>query len=371
LDIVHIIEELERRLLSMAMKKRLSLCMVTKNDEKHLVNCLDSLKEIADEFIIVDLGSRDRTIAIAKEAGASVYQIAWQNNYSEAKNLCLEQAAGRWALFLQANEMISKEQLALISPLLDNPNVEGYLLYLDFSTENYRISSPVQSLRLLRNRKEYRYHYRAYPRISDELISNLKDAEIRIDRQVDSGLAREAASRRQLLKAELKEHPEDCYLQYMYGIELLNQKRYKESIPYFQKARTNVNLGYLFAPHLYKCLSYALISLKQHQEALAVLEEGIKYFSFYTDLLVLRGELRKQLRQYKESVQDLERGIKIREQPTLMVPKPEIGIPVILEILGETHEEAFNHRQALACYQQAYAFNPSSEYLTKIEKLKS
>jgi glycosyltransferase involved in cell wall biosynthesis len=347
----------------MAEKKRLSLCMITKNDEKHLANCLQELKEVVAEIIIVDIGSRDQTIAIAKQAGAKVYQMKWKNNYSEAKNLCLDQANGRWILFLQANETISTEQLKLINPLLDNPNVEGYLLYLDHPSENYRISSPVQSLRLVRNRKEYRYQYKAWERIPDELLTNIKDAGIRIVQQAEPTLSREIYSLTMLLQEDLKEHPEDSYLQYMYGIELLNQKRYGESVVHFQKARKNVNLGYLFAPHLVKCLSWALISLERPTEALDVLEEGIKYFSYYTDLLVLRGELRKQFQQYGEAIQDLESSLKIRQQPNAMVPRPEINISIILETLGEIHEEAFNCQQALACYQQAYELNKTNQKL--------
>lgn len=351
-------------------KKRLSLCIITKNDEKYLSNCLQNTKEFVDEIIIVDIGSRDLTIAIGKQAGANVYRMEWKNNYSEAKNLCLGQAKGRWILFLQANERISKEQLKEVHHLLDNPNVEGYLLYVDRSSQNHRISSPVQSLRLFRNRREYRYQYKAFEQIPDECLSNIQDAGIRITQQIDPILAREVDWRTLLLEEDIKEYPEDSYLQYMYGIELLNQKKYKESIIYFQQACKNVNFDYLFAPHLYKCLSWALISLQRHTEALDVLDEGIKEFPFYSDLLVLRGELRKQSQQYGEAIQDLEKSLKIRKQPNSIVPRAEINVSIILETLGEVHEKVLNHQQALACYRQAYELNKrNQELLYKIGKL--
>jgi tetratricopeptide (TPR) repeat protein len=354
----------------MTRKKALSLCMITKNDEKNLSNCLKALEGVVDEIIVVDIGSSDETIEIAKQAGANVYQIEWKNNYSEAKNVCLDQAKGRWILFLQANETISSGQLNEMNSLLDNPNAEGYLLYINHCSEEYRISSPVQSLYLFRNRKEYRYQYKAFERIPDELLSNIKNADIQIVQQDDPSPAWEIHSRTLLLEEDLIEHPEDSYLQYMYGIELLNQQRYEESIIYFQKALQDVNLGYLFAPHLYKCLSWSFSYLQRYTDALGVLENGIKAFPFYTDLFVLRGEVYKQFRKYGEAIQDLKRCLKISEQPNSMVPGTEIDISVILETLGDIHKQAFNYQQALTCYQQAYERNKTDyKLLYKIGEL--
>ncbi len=339
----------------MAGKKRLSVCMVTQNDEKYIAGCLQAIKELADEIILADTGSTDKTVAVAGQAGARVYPVKWNNSRSEAKNLCLDQAQGRWVLFLQANETIPAEQLKEVKPLLDNPNAEGYLFYIDRYSENYRISSPVQSLRLFRNRKEYRYKYRACERIPEELLANVKDSGIRIFQQEGPNLSSGDADQLSLLlKEDLKEYPEDGYLQYVYGIELLNRKQYEKSIEYFQRARKSVNHDYLYAPHLYKCLGWSFISLRRQKDALDVLEEGISYFPFYTDLLVLRGELRKHFRQYEEAIRDMERCLKIREASNTAIPVPDINTPVILESLGEIHEEVFNYRLALACYRQSY-----------------
>ncbi|NJD02845.1 MAG: glycosyltransferase, partial [Ruminiclostridium sp.] len=127
----------------MPEKKRLSLCMVVKNDEKYLSGCLQDLKEVADEIVIADIGSADQTVKIAEQAGARVYRLEWKDNYSEAKNLCMEHAEGKWVLFLRANETISGEQLKELVSLLDNPNTEGYLLYKDNRPEDYGVNSPV------------------------------------------------------------------------------------------------------------------------------------------------------------------------------------------------------------------------------------
>ncbi|HHV97827.1 MAG TPA: glycosyltransferase, partial [Clostridiaceae bacterium] len=358
----------------MAEKKRLSLCMVTFNDEKDLPYCLQNMKHFVDEIIIADIGSTDRTVDIAEQAGADVYCTKWNKDFSEAKNLCLEKANGKWILFLQPNEIISAEQLIKLNILLDDPNTEGYLLYIDRRSENYRISSPVESLRLFRNRKEYRYKYKAFECIPDIcLANNIKDSGIRIIHKTDADLSYKIQLLNSLLQEDLNDHPEDSYLQYIYGIELLNRRMFKESIEYFQKALKNMenldnlskmnSLSSLFVPHLYKCLGWSLTSLQQYSNAKEVLEEGVKKYPFYTDLLVLKGDVERRLKQYESAVRSLEKCLMMKEQLNFLVPIPEIDVSVILEILGDVHEQLFNYQKALNCYQKSYEVNNADNKL--------
>jgi len=354
----------------MDRRKILSLCIITKDNEKHLSNSLQIMKEFVDEILIVDIGSKDSTVDIAKRAGANVYQIEWKNDYSEAKNICFEKADGRWILFLNGNEMILSDQLKKVYSFLDNPNVEAYLLHLEHPIKKHRISSPVESMRLIRNRKEYSYKYKAFERISDELLSNIQDAGIQIIQQSNDSTPNKIDMRTLLLEEDINENPQDGYLQYMYGIELLNIHKYEEAIIYFQKSCKNVNFDYLYSPHLFKCLGWALIYTKRYEKSLEILEEGIKEFPFYTDLLVLRGEIKKHFKQYKDAVQDLEKSLNIREQVKFIVPRPEINISTILETLGDLYNSMVNYKQALIYYNKASELNNSNQKLLyKIEEL--
>ncbi|WP_163538224.1 glycosyltransferase [Gracilibacillus sp. YIM 98692] len=346
----------------MTEKKQLSLCMVTKNDEKHLPACLENMDEVADEVIMIDLGSTDQTVDIAEKAGAKVYQRKWNEDNSEVKNACLDLAQGRWVLFLQANETIAEEQLKKLPLLLKNPNAEGYLLYIDQYSKKNKILSPVHSLRLFRNRKEYRYQYRIFERIPEEHLNNIKDAGIRIIQHTDQSLLNNN-KKNKLLKDEMAKYPGDSYLHYMYGMELLNERRYEESVHFLESARKNVKNNYLFAPHLYKCLSWNLFSLKRYKEAFTILERGLKLFPAYTDFLVLRGDLYKQDKQYENAIRDLEQCLEIKRNPSVSIPKPEIHISVVLETLAEIHELIDNEQIALTYYQQAYELNHTNQKL--------
>ena len=90
-------------------KPRLSLCMIVKNEERFLRNCLESVKNLVDEIVIVDTGSTDRTMDIAREYGAKIIQHAWNEDFSEARNISLKHATGNWALWLDADEEIAPD----------------------------------------------------------------------------------------------------------------------------------------------------------------------------------------------------------------------------------------------------------------------
>lgn len=84
----------------------ISLCVICKNEEQNIKKCLNGVSAIVNEMIVVDTGSTDRTVEIAKQSGAQVFHYEWDNNFSNAKNYALEQAKNDWIIFLDADEYI-------------------------------------------------------------------------------------------------------------------------------------------------------------------------------------------------------------------------------------------------------------------------
>lgn len=82
----------------------ISLCMIVKNEEKHLPRCLESARPHVDEIVIVDTGSTDGTLEIAHRYGAKIFSFSWTGDFSEARNYALALVERPWVLWLDADE---------------------------------------------------------------------------------------------------------------------------------------------------------------------------------------------------------------------------------------------------------------------------
>ncbi|HIG95637.1 TPA: glycosyltransferase family 2 protein, partial [Candidatus Woesearchaeota archaeon] len=92
-------------------QSRLSLCMIVKDEERFLSACLESVRGLVDEAIIVDTGSSDKTKEIARgfvdQIGGKLLDFVWADNFSAARNESLKYATGDWILVLDADEVIA------------------------------------------------------------------------------------------------------------------------------------------------------------------------------------------------------------------------------------------------------------------------
>jgi tetratricopeptide (TPR) repeat protein len=92
----------------------LSVCLIAKNEERHLARCLESVLGLADEIVLVDTGSTDGTVEIAQAYGARVFHFTWQDDFSLARNVSIAQAKGEWILAIDADETIAERDHAVI-----------------------------------------------------------------------------------------------------------------------------------------------------------------------------------------------------------------------------------------------------------------
>jgi glycosyltransferase involved in cell wall biosynthesis len=105
---------------------KVSACLITLNEEKNLPRALRSLQGIADEIVVVDCGSTDRTREIARESGAKVVARAW-SNYADQKNSAAATASHDWILSLDADEELSPGlREALLNWKRSEPEYEVY-----------------------------------------------------------------------------------------------------------------------------------------------------------------------------------------------------------------------------------------------------
>ncbi len=87
----------------------ISLCMIVKNEERNLRRCLESLEGLMDEIIIVDTGSTDQTVEIAKEYTDQIYHYVWEDDFSKARNYCISKATKDYIYIADADEVLDEE----------------------------------------------------------------------------------------------------------------------------------------------------------------------------------------------------------------------------------------------------------------------
>lgn len=140
---------------------QISACVITKNEEQNIGRYLACVKVFADEIIVVDTGSTDNTVAIAKKAGACVAHFAWQNDFAAAKNFALAKAKGDWIVFLDADEYFSPSDVAKIRPLLEgvtNRKIAGLITRLiNITSDGRDMGTGFDAIRIFRNLPYLRY----------------------------------------------------------------------------------------------------------------------------------------------------------------------------------------------------------------------
>ena len=131
----------------------ISLCMIARNEEKSIAHCLDAFKDHVQEIIVVDTGSTDRTVEIARSYGAEIRSFPWVNDFAAARNVSIQDAKGDWILRMDADEWAEPGELIKLL----NAAVSGVadLYFCKTVSSDLYESDPnsfgVQNLRLFKN----------------------------------------------------------------------------------------------------------------------------------------------------------------------------------------------------------------------------
>jgi len=150
----------------------ISLCMIVKNEERALARCLDSIRGLAGEIIIVDTGSTDSTRAVAERYGAKVNSFDFTFvDFAGARNHALAQAGGRWILALDADEILQPAGIPLIQHLVARNENAGYYFQRLNRRQNSEAAMTDHVIRLFPNRPDYRYRGRVHETLDAAILA--------------------------------------------------------------------------------------------------------------------------------------------------------------------------------------------------------
>src|SRR5436190_1593982 len=100
-------------------KRRLSIAIIARNAAEGLAETLVSIRNLADEIIVLDTGSTDETPMIAERLGAKLFRRPWDDSFAAARNACLTHVTGDWVLWMDAGERIDREEGQLLREFVD------------------------------------------------------------------------------------------------------------------------------------------------------------------------------------------------------------------------------------------------------------
>ncbi|GAS80308.1 glycosyltransferase family 2 protein [Paenibacillus amylolyticus] len=149
----------------------ISLCMIVKNEERTLARCLDSVAGIADEIVIVDTGSSDRTMDIAAQYTDQVYTYEWKEDFAAARNESFAKATQEYILWLDADDVLLPSERAKLAVLKQQLPSEGETagVILNYTLAEGPEGSPLvtdRRLRLVKRDAGCRWHGRLHEQLS-------------------------------------------------------------------------------------------------------------------------------------------------------------------------------------------------------------
>ncbi len=309
----------------------LSLCMIVKNEELFLADCLASVKELVDEMIIVDTGSSDRTVEIAERFGAKVIPFSWIGDFSAARNLSLDQSTCEWILVLDADERLEPNQGDTIRKLLQDDAVAGYSFLLRHllgaKEEGKATISPM--FKLFRNHPDIRFEGEVHEQaglsaeraghklaLANVFITHLGYLE-------EFGRTEDKLRRNlEILESQLEKEPNNPFTSFNMGECYKFLGRLQEAEPYYLtaiKKLSKADLHRPFSANLYYSLGELYYLQREFSKGLQLLDEAIRIYPDYVNLFYTKGLILLENGWLKEAIRSFEQCLALDK---VVIPYP-------------------------------------------------
>ena len=208
----------------------ISLCMIVKNEEKHIARCLDSVAELVDEIIIVDTGSTDRTVEIVSNYTSKIYTYPWEDDFSKARNYSFSKASMDYCMWMDADDILEGTERDKFLQLKQSLALDIDIAMMKYNTSFDEAGKPSFSYfreRWIRNCAEYRWIGAVHEVIPPKGRIIYSDVAI-CHKKMGAGDPDRNLKIYQKMIADGK--PLEPRQQYYYGRELYYHEQYKEAV---------------------------------------------------------------------------------------------------------------------------------------------
>jgi len=288
------------------VEPRISLCMIVRDEADVLGACLDAAREAADEIVVVDTGSTDRSAEIARSRGALVVHEPWRDDFSAARNAGLERATGDWILVLDADEILAPGGAEKIRAAAKAPGCVGYYLpIVNVFDGGERVTALI--VRLFRNHPTVRYVNRIHEQVLEPLLAlagergetfAVVQAPVAHDGYRESVVALRGKDERnrRLFELQVGERPDDPYSWYKFADFLRRAGTAGEAAAALRRALELVRRSsedrrrrLPYAAEVFALLALGEVEAGRKAEARALVDEGFATTTATAHLHFARG----------------------------------------------------------------------------------
>ena len=270
-----------------AARADVSLCMIVKNEERVIRDCLSSVAPFFNQIIVVDTGSTDKTMDIIREEFPFVElsECDFNDSFSYARNVSLAQATGKWIFVLDADDTLPIEsgldiqRLALTAP----SHIGGYMADVRFVGLPGQGAVRVKHVKLFRNRQEYRFEHRIHEQILPSIRrsglgvapSNLNVIHSGYDTSPEGQMRKRQRDER-LLALDLQDTPDNPFKLFNYGMSYFYWGEYEQSIEWLDQAIRHSLPEHSHLGPCYSLWATALLKMDNNAAAGSKLQEGLR-----------------------------------------------------------------------------------------------
>ncbi|ALK98507.1 hypothetical protein AB595_06210 [Massilia sp. WF1] len=270
--------------------KQLALVMIVRDEAAKLGRCLASARGIVDEIVVLDTGSSDATVEIARSHGAQVHDFAWCDDFAAARNAALGLASSAWNLVLDADEWLESVDREALAAVLAGGPVVGLLPVSSEFELHGRIELATSWIPRLLPR-DVRYIGRIHEQPVSMLPRRRLPLAVRHDGYRPEALARKHGRNQALLARALEDNPQDAYLLYQLGKNHEVAGEFAQAAPAYRQALALSARDAAFRHELVVRAIFTLKKAQLHEEAIELADSEMAYWQHSPDYYFALGDL--------------------------------------------------------------------------------
>jgi len=348
----------------------ISICIIGKNEEQKIADCLASIPKNSFEIIFVDTGSTDSTLDIVSEYTNKIYHFPWISDFSAARNFSIQKATYDWILIIDCDEIITKVSINEIeSFILDKQTSVGILFRNNLTEELEGTNNSYDFIKRLFNRNYYHYegmvHEQLVP-IGSHITMETANIPLELLHTGYIGTLEERITKANrnisLLKKELEIDSNSPYIYFQLGQSYYFIENYTQAVTYFAKALSfDVDPTSQYVKILVISYGYALSYINHIEDAIIICEEIYPHFKTFADFVFLCGFLYMKAGPWEKAVSNFLSCLSLTDRISDVRTPAYYNLACIYEVLGEKEK-------AISFFTKIPTFKDSLHHISLLKK---